>query len=109
VLPGIIGSIQANEVIKIAAGIGHPLSGKLLMLDALTMNIEYMEFTHDEKNPINGKNPTITGLIDYEAFCNFDSKKTLTKMIKEITVAELKQKFDNKEDFQLIDVREPHE
>ena len=109
VLPGMIGSMQANEVIKIVTGIGKPLSGRVLMLDALTMNIDTIEFEHDEKNPLNGKNPSITQLIDYQAFCNFESAKKNTTMIKEITVAELKKKLDNNEDFQLIDVREPHE
>jgi molybdopterin/thiamine biosynthesis adenylyltransferase/rhodanese-related sulfurtransferase len=108
VLPGMIGTMQANEVIKMVTGIGEPLSGKLWILDALTMQTQILEYDKDADNPINGTNPTIKALVDYDAFCNFENSKN-TEMIKEITPAELKAKLDNKEDFQLIDVREDYE
>jgi molybdopterin/thiamine biosynthesis adenylyltransferase/rhodanese-related sulfurtransferase len=98
-LTGIIGSIQANEVIKIITGIGEPLSEKLFIFDSLTLmsKIIKLKSTGSRKN--------IDKLIDYEAFCQSKNKN----MVKEITVKELHQMMENKEDFQLIDVREPHE
>ena len=95
VLPGIIGCLQANETIKIIAGIGKPLSGKLLVFDALTLNINIIGFSAIEDNF------NITELIDYEDFC--------ATRVKEITVAELKKKLIDKEDIQIIDVREKFE
>jgi sulfur-carrier protein adenylyltransferase/sulfurtransferase len=94
VLPGIIGSLQALEVIKIITGVGEPLSGRFYMFDALrfegrTFNIK----KHDNL-------PPITHLIDYEQFCGIE------KPIKEITPREL---ANLQEPYQLIDVREPHE
>lgn len=96
VLPGIIGTIMANETLKIILGIGEILSGKLFVLDALTMHTHVLEF---EKNPANSK---IEKLIDYELFCSTKSQP----MAKEISASEVKKMMTNKEDFQLIDVRE---
>lgn len=97
VLPGIIGCLQANETIKIIAGIGEPLSGKLLIFDALTLNTNILEFL------LNEENFNIKELIDYETFCGAGDE------IKGITVSGLKKKLDDKEDIQLIDVREEFE
>lgn len=109
VLPGIVGSLQANEVIKVTTGIGKPLSGKLFLFDALTMQTRTLKVNRDENNPLNGKNPTQTKLIDYEHFCGLDEQETLSE-IKEISVQEFKKLTDDKEsNFQLIDVREPYE
>lgn len=107
VLPGIIGTMQANEVIKIITGIGEPLSGKLFIFDALSFENRIINFKRVEENC------KITGLIDYERFCN--SNHTLIKgtlnnnVMKEITVSELKEKLDNNEDITIIDVREQFE
>ena len=69
VLPGIIGSIQALEVIKVLTGIGEPLSGRLFLFDALSFMTRTLRFGRDKANPLSGPNPTQTGLIDYEQFC----------------------------------------
>lgn len=105
VLPGIIGSLQALEVIKLITGIGEPLVNKLLLFDALSLETRMLKLSHDENNPLNGKNPTQTTLIDYEAFCGVPK----TSNSKEISPNELKEWRDSGKDFQLIDVREPEE
>ena len=108
VLPGLIGCIQANEVIKIITGIGEVLCDKLMILDSATMQQTIIRIsnhnTHDQ----------IHGLIDYEDFCGISAgkNKSLNDKIlsmKEVTVQELKKMMDSNADFQLIDVREPHE
>ncbi len=109
VLPGIIGCLQANEVIKVITGIGEPLSGRLLIFDALKFEVRILKFKRDENNPLNGKNPTITHLIDYEQFCGVGQAAPENGAVKEITVRELKEMMERGEDFQLIDVREPLE
>ncbi|MBX7151703.1 molybdopterin-synthase adenylyltransferase MoeB [bacterium] len=107
VLPGIIGSMQANEVIKIITGIGEPLSGRLLLFDALKFETRILKFSRDESNPINGTNPSIRHLIDYDEFCGITHKPDDT--IRDVSVDELKRMIDARADFQLIDVREPFE
>ncbi|MEK6480674.1 molybdopterin-synthase adenylyltransferase MoeB [Catalinimonas sp. 4WD22] len=107
VLPGIMGSLQANEVIKIISGLGEPLSGKLFILDTLSFESTTLKFGRNPDNPLNGEHPTQKGLIDYEAFCG--SNKIQTQYTKEISVFDLLQMRQNNEDFQLIDVREPYE
>jgi molybdopterin/thiamine biosynthesis adenylyltransferase/rhodanese-related sulfurtransferase len=106
VLPGIIGSLQANEVIKVITGIGDTLSGRFFVFDALTFESRTFNISRNENNPVNGKNPTITQLIDYEQFCGM---KAVEKSIKEITVDEFDEWKENGEDIQVIDVREPSE
>lgn len=101
VLPGIIGSIQANEAIKLITGIGEPLTGRLLLLDSLTMDTRIVSLP--KKQGTSNRN-----LIDYEQFCGLSSTKEKTVM-NEVTVQELKALKDSGADFQLIDVREPHE
>jgi len=109
VLPGMIGSMQANEAIKIVTGMKAPLRDKLIILDVQTMELSVIQIRNHETR-IN-----IKGLIDYESFCGLSPEKnkylkkdTLSGM-REITVQELKELKDSKADFQLIDVREPHE
>ena len=109
VLPGILGSLQANEVIKVASGIGEPLSGKLFLLDTLSFDTRTLRIRKDENNPLSGKNPSQTELIDYKEFCGFGDEKPVEESLKEVSVSELKEMMKNKEDFQLIDVREPYE
>jgi adenylyltransferase/sulfurtransferase len=105
VLPGIIGSMQALEVIKAITGIGENLSEKFLVFDALAATSKTFTIRRTADNPLNGKNPTITSLIDYDAFCNIKSNDN----IKQITAEELFYLQSSGEDFQLIDVREPNE
>jgi sulfur-carrier protein adenylyltransferase/sulfurtransferase len=108
VLPGLIGCIQANEAIKILTGQGEPLSNKLLILDSATMQQTIIRITD------NGARHEIKSLIDYEDFCGISAGKNKSlndkqPTMKEVTVQELKKLMDSKADFQLIDVREPHE
>jgi sulfur-carrier protein adenylyltransferase/sulfurtransferase len=107
VLPGIIGSLQALEVIKVITGIGETLSGRFFIFDALNFESRTFNIKRREDNPINGLNPTIHGLIDYEQFCAM--KAVEEKPIKEITAKQLYDWQVQGEKFQLIDVREPHE
>ncbi len=102
VLPGIIGSLQANEVIKVLTGVGDPLSGRLFTLDAAAFETQTLKV---HKNP--DREP-ITELIDYEQFCGLDQQET-ERAVPEITVEELKSWKDNGEDVRIIDVREPYE
>lgn len=106
VLPGIIGCIQASEVIKILAGIGEPLAGKLFLFDALSFRTQKVSIRKNKDNPLTGVNPTITELIDYETFCGIGQDE---EEVPEITVQEYKELLNKREDIQLIDVREPHE
>jgi adenylyltransferase/sulfurtransferase len=69
VLPGIVGSIQATEAIKVITGIGNPLVGRLLIFDALEMDFQTVKIRWDPECPVCGKNPTVTELIDYDVFC----------------------------------------
>ena len=100
VLPGVIATLQATEVLKIILGIGNVASGKLLTYDALRLS--FRELMVKKRYDYE-----IKGLIDYEEFCGV--KKVSEKEVKEITVHELKQKLDVNEAFDLIDVREEHE
>ncbi|MFL5773324.1 MAG: molybdopterin-synthase adenylyltransferase MoeB [Flavisolibacter sp.] len=106
VLPGIIGSLQASEVIKVITGIGETLSGRFFIFDALTFETRTFRIRRSPDNPVNGSNPKITALIDYEQFCGM---KAVEKPVKEITPRELYDMQVRGEDFQMIDVREPHE
>jgi adenylyltransferase/sulfurtransferase len=115
VLPGVIGVIQAIEAIKLILGQGEPLIGRLLLCDALTMKFREMKLRKNPRCPLCSDQPTITKLIDYEHFCGIQpanaqsNEKRNTMNSEEISVAELKQRLDRKEDFDLIDVRETHE
>jgi sulfur-carrier protein adenylyltransferase/sulfurtransferase len=106
VLPGIIGSLQALEVIKVITGVGDVLSGRFFIFDALTFETRTFNLKRNPNNPLNGKNPTIKELIDYEQFCGL---KTPERPVKEISVKELYDWQTRGEDFQFIDVREQHE
>src|SRR3984957_7871023 len=107
VLPGIIGSLQALEVIKVITGVGEALSGRFYIFDALNFESRTFTIRRRDDNPINGKNPTITELIDYEQFCGMRAVEEAP--LKEITAKELYDWQVKGEKFQLIDVREPHE
>jgi adenylyltransferase/sulfurtransferase len=109
VLPGILGSLQANEVIKVITGVGEPLSGRLFLYDAASFTTRTLKIYRDENNPINGKNPTLTELIDYQQFCGISPDKKEERQVKSVTVKELQQLLDNQEEVQVIDVREDYE
>lgn len=110
VLPGIIGSLQANEVIKVLSGIGDPLSGRMFVFDALLFETRILNISKDPDNPLSGENPSITGLIDYEEFCGIGDKEEHPEAhVKEISVKELAEWRAGAKDFQLIDVRELYE
>ncbi|HXL16740.1 MAG TPA: adenylyltransferase/sulfurtransferase MoeZ [Streptosporangiaceae bacterium] len=110
VLCASIGSIQVNEAIKLLTGIGEPLVGRLMVYDALEMSYRSLNIKKDPDCPICGKNPTITELIDYDAFCGVVSADAQEAAAgSTITAAELKEMLDRKDDIFLIDVREPNE
>jgi len=106
VLPGIIGSLQALEVIKVITGVGETLSGRFFIFDALNFETRTFNIKRNRDNPLNGNNPTIKELIDYEQFCGV---KAVEKPIKEITAKELYDLQVRGENIQIVDVREPHE
>ncbi|HZG00632.1 MAG TPA: molybdopterin-synthase adenylyltransferase MoeB [Chitinophagales bacterium] len=107
VLPGIIGSLQGLEVIKVITGVGETLSGRFFSFDALTFQSRTFNIKRSKDNPINGENPSIKTLVDYEAFCGLKNQDETP--VREITVADLHNWQTRGEDFQLIDVREAHE
>lgn len=108
VLPGIIGTIQATEAMKLILGQGEPLIGRLLLYDALDMTFDELRLHKDPDCPVCGPKPTITELIDYEVFCGLDPAET-PEAIWEITPIELKSRLEQGERLCLVDVREPHE
>ena len=115
VLPGVVGTIQATEAIKLIMGIGEPLIGRFLIYDALRMKFRELKLKKDPDCPVCGTNPTVTELIDYEQFCGVAPAATEVAVSTsnsnetETDVKELKRKIDAKEDFFLLDVREPNE
>jgi molybdopterin/thiamine biosynthesis adenylyltransferase/rhodanese-related sulfurtransferase len=111
VLPGIVGSIQAMETIKLILGNGEPLVGRLLLFDALAMRFRELKLRKNPECPMCGENRTITKLIDYEEFCGIRGEEApaMTDGIPEITPRELKARQDRGDDLFILDVREPHE
>ncbi|MER7580515.1 adenylyltransferase/sulfurtransferase MoeZ [Kitasatospora sp. NPDC097691] len=110
VLCASIGSIQVNEAIKLLAGIGDPLVGRLMIYDALEMNYRQVKVRKDPNCAVCGENPTVTELIDYEAFCGVVSEEAQAAAAgSTVTSHQLKQWQDDAEDIYLIDVREPGE
>jgi adenylyltransferase/sulfurtransferase len=112
VLPGIVGSLQAMETIKLILGIGEPLAGRLLLFDALAMKFRELRLRKNPACPICGTNRTITKLIDYEEFCGIrgeEPEPVFNAGIPEITPRELKSRLDRGDNLFILDVREPHE
>jgi molybdopterin/thiamine biosynthesis adenylyltransferase/rhodanese-related sulfurtransferase len=111
VLPGIVGSIQAMETIKLILGTGEPLVGRLLLFDALAMRFRELKLKMNPDCAICGQHRTITKLIDYEEFCGIRGEEApaMTDGISEITATELKARQDRGEKVFILDVREPHE
>jgi sulfur-carrier protein adenylyltransferase/sulfurtransferase len=125
ILPGLVGVIQATETIKLILGIGDPLIGRLLLVDALGMSFRTLKLRKNPDCPVCGTNPTVTELIDYDQFCGIAppssvgplevardkavAEASIVEGIPQITVEQLKKKLDAKEDIFVLDVREPHE
>jgi adenylyltransferase/sulfurtransferase len=117
ILPGLLGVIQATEVIKLILGQGDPLIGRLLLVDSLGMKFRELKLRKNPDCPVCGKNPTVTELIDYQQFCGIApeakaeivNERPVQNGIPQITAKELKQKLDAKEGVFVLDVREPHE
>ena len=113
ILPGLVGVIQATEVIKLILGKGSPLIGRLLLVDALGMRFRELKLRKNPECPVCGDNPTVKELIDYQHFCGIvpESKeeKAMKNGIPQLSVKELKQRIDGGEDVFILDVREPYE
>jgi molybdopterin/thiamine biosynthesis adenylyltransferase/rhodanese-related sulfurtransferase len=125
ILPGLVGVIQATEVIKLILGIGDTLVGRLLLVDALTMHFRTLKLRKNPDCPACGTHPTVTALIDYDQFCGIEKPASVGPLevardkavgdasvvdgIPQISVEELKRRLDAKENFFILDVREPHE
>ena len=107
VLPGIIGSIQALETIKLILGAGDSLIGRLLLFDALKLSFRELKLEKDPDCPVCGPRPTVTALIDYEAFCGVGAEPSYDGL--EVTAAELAAEWKGHPDLLVLDVREPHE
>jgi sulfur-carrier protein adenylyltransferase/sulfurtransferase len=110
ILPGLVGVIQATEVIKLILGQGEPLIGRLLLVDALGMKFRELKLRKNPDCPACGTHPTVTKLIDYNEFCGIrGEEKPVETGVSEIQVEELKRRLDAGEDIFVLDVREPHE
>ncbi|HLX51202.1 MAG TPA: adenylyltransferase/sulfurtransferase MoeZ [Streptosporangiaceae bacterium] len=110
VLCASVGSIQVNEAIKVITGIGEPLTGRLMIYDALEMSYRTLQVRKDPECAVCGKKPTITELIDYEEFCGTvseDAQKAAAGST--ITATDLKSMLDGGDNIFLVDVREPNE
>ena len=113
IVPGLVGIIQATEVIKLILGKGEPLIGRLLLVDALAMRFREVKLRKNPDCPVCGQDPTITQLIDYQQFCgivpNIPKERSVNNGIPQLTVKELKKRIDAGEDVFVLDVREPYE
>jgi molybdopterin/thiamine biosynthesis adenylyltransferase/rhodanese-related sulfurtransferase/molybdopterin converting factor small subunit len=118
VLPGVIGTIQATEAIKLIIGVGDPLIGRFLIFDALRMRFRELKLRKDPDCPVCGTHPTVTELIDYEMFCGIRPAAVAPPQANaesrsgsgmEITVTELKSRMDRGDALTIVDVREPQE
>ena len=114
VLPGVIGTIQATEAIKLILGVGEPLVGRFLIYDALRMRFRELKLRRDPECPVCGDNPTVRELIDYEQFCGIRpaaqaAAASALPPEQEMTVEELKNALDRRVPLFVLDVREPQE
>ncbi len=116
ILPGLVGIIQATEVVKLILGIGDPLIGRLLLVDSLGMHFRELKLRKNPECPVCGANPSVTQLIDYDQFCGITppAKETtqvanMQNGVLQIGPEELKRRQDAGEDVYVLDVREPHE
>lgn len=109
VLPGVIGTIQATEAIKLLSGIGEPLIGRLLLYDALAMRFRELKLRRNPDCPVCGDHPTVTELIDYQQFCGISPEEAHRDATIEITPAEVADWLHSDNPPFLLDVREPNE
>ena len=114
ILPGLVGIIQATETIKLILGIGDPLIGRLLLVDALGMNFRTLKLRKNKDCPVCGTHPTVTALIDYDQFCGIvphveEAPAAMKDGIPQLSVEELKKRLDAGEKPFILDVRETHE
>ena len=110
VLCATVGSVQATEAVKLLVGIGDPLVGRLLIYDALELSFKDITVRKDPECAVCGKNPTVTELIDYEAFCGVVSDEAQQAAAgATLTPAQLKALLDDGQQLKLVDVREPAE
>ena len=110
ILPGLVGVMQATEVIKLILGKGEPLIGRLLLIDALNMKFRELKLRKNRDCPVCGTHPTLTKLIDYDEFCGIRGKeKSVANAPTDMQVEELKRRLDAGDDIFVLDVREPHE
>ena len=111
VLPGVIGTIQATEAVKLIMGVGEPLVNRFMIYDALRMRFRELKLRKDPECPVCGDHPTVTELIDYDQFCGITPASTSAESTNgaETTVEELKARLDQGADVFILDVREPQE
>jgi adenylyltransferase/sulfurtransferase len=112
ILPGLVGVIQATEVIKLILGRGEPLIGRLLLVNALDMKFRELKLRKNPDCPVCGTHPTVTELIDYQQFCGIVAEEKLAPVqngIPQMSVKELKERLDQGDDLFILDVREPLE
>ncbi len=109
VLPGILGSLQALEVIKVISGVGDVLDGRLFLFDAATFGTRTLKVRPNPKNPLTGEDPTQTELIDYEMFCGLGDQPKQERSVREIEPTALADRLRTEHPPLVIDVREPYE
>jgi len=112
ILPGTIGTLQATEALKLVLGTGEPLIGKLLLYNAQDMSFEYVRLHKNPNCKVCGEHPSVTELIDYEAFCGVPGREVESGSAGDewdITPRELASQLHQGKEFTLVDVREPHE
>jgi molybdopterin/thiamine biosynthesis adenylyltransferase/rhodanese-related sulfurtransferase len=109
VLPGVVGTIQATEAIKLLTGIGEPLIGRLLLYDALAMRFRELKLRRNPDCPVCGDHPTVTELIDYQQFCGISPEEAHRDATIEMTPAEVADWLHSDNPPYLLDVREPNE
>jgi len=111
ILPGVIGTIQATEAVKIIIGVGEPLINRFMIYDALRMKFRELKLRKDPECPVCGDTPTVTELIDYEQFCGITGAVTddVSAEALDTTVKDLKTRIDGKDKVLVLDVREPQE
>jgi len=112
ILPGLLGTMQAAETLKLLLGVGEPLVGRLVLVDALAMRFRELKIRKNPDCAVCGTHPTVTHLIDYESFCGetpLVSSPAMFGRVPEISVEELKAMRDRGDRLVLVDVREAHE
>ena len=111
ILPGVVGTIQATEAVKLIIGVGEPLVNRFMIYDALRMKFRELKLRKDPECPVCGENPTVTELIDYEQFCGITGTGTDDVLLEglDTTVKDLKTRIDGKDEVLVLDVREPQE